>query len=157
MGVPEFEATKYQFELTSPIEAEEEDPKEVTNQKMIRCAKILERMVNQNNFDEIAIDYYFYEDLADEQREEGTLLPLWNFQFEKAQGLEVTASESVVVVRASNLFCSLVSVCFSKSDSSSEELADLKIILCSVVPITSSSVSVSVSTSVKGLLGDSKG
>lgn len=27
MGVPEFEATKYQFELTSPIEAEEEDPK----------------------------------------------------------------------------------------------------------------------------------
>lgn len=27
MGVPEFEATKYNFELTSPIEAEDEDPK----------------------------------------------------------------------------------------------------------------------------------
>ena len=27
MGVPEFEASKYQFELTSPLEVEEEDPK----------------------------------------------------------------------------------------------------------------------------------
>lgn len=37
------------------LEKKEEDFKEITDKKMIRCAKILERMVNQNNFDEIAI------------------------------------------------------------------------------------------------------
>ena len=37
------------------------------------------------------VDYYFYEDLADEQRDEGTLLPLWNFSYRKAESMEVTA------------------------------------------------------------------
>ena len=32
-----------------------EDEKELTNRKMIRCSKILERMVNQNNNEEVAI------------------------------------------------------------------------------------------------------
>ena len=80
--------------VTKPRRRRFLDPKghnerELTEAKMIRCGKILERMVNQNNFDEIAIgkvsflldsfdfylcaDYYFYEDVADEQREGGTL------------------------------------------------------------------------------------
>ena len=37
------------------LEKKVENSKEITNRKMIRCAKILERMVNQNNHDEIAI------------------------------------------------------------------------------------------------------
>ena len=92
------------------LEPKEEDQREITNKKMIRCAKILERMVNQNNFDEIALgnyvksklikifllmfaDYSFYEDAADEQRQEGTLLPLWQFSHAKAAaaGMEVTS------------------------------------------------------------------
>ena len=98
--------------VTKPRRRRFLDPKghnerELTEAKMIRCGKILERMVNQNNFDEIAIgkvsflldsfdfylcaDYYFYEDVADEQREEGTLLPLWTFSHKKAEAMEVTA------------------------------------------------------------------
>ena len=38
------------------------------------------------------LDYSFYEDLADDQKEfEGTLLPLWKFELEKAKNLEITA------------------------------------------------------------------
>ena len=37
------------------LEPKEVNLREETDQKMIRCGKILERMVNQNNFDEIAI------------------------------------------------------------------------------------------------------
>ena len=38
-------------------------------------------------------DYSFYEDAADEQRQEGTLLPLWQFSHAKAAaaGMEVTS------------------------------------------------------------------
>ena len=39
----------------------------------------------------VVLDYFFYEDLADEQREEGTLLPLWNFQNTKSNNMDVTA------------------------------------------------------------------
>ena len=35
----------------------QEDFSELNDRKMIRCAKILERMVNQNNFQEIAIGF----------------------------------------------------------------------------------------------------
>ena len=34
------------------------DFSELNDRKMIRCAKILERMVNQNNYHEIAIGLY---------------------------------------------------------------------------------------------------
>ena len=37
------------------FERNQEDFSELNERKMIRCAKILERMVNQNNFNEIAI------------------------------------------------------------------------------------------------------
>ena len=89
------------------LEQKEHNARELTEAKMVRCGKILERMVNQNNFDEIALgkmriqstitsdplvlDYYFYEDCSDEQKQEGTLLPLWTFSHKKAVAMEVTA------------------------------------------------------------------
>lgn len=51
-----------------------------------------ERMVNQNTFDDIAQDFSYFEDASDEFRDqEGTLLPLWKFSYDKAKRLAVTA------------------------------------------------------------------
>jgi dynein intermediate chain 1 len=61
-------------------------------QKVTKAAKIVERMVNQNTYDEIAQDFKYYEDNADEFRDqEGTLLPLWKFSCDKAKKLSVTS------------------------------------------------------------------
>ncbi|NP_001074027.1 dynein, axonemal, intermediate chain 1, paralog 2 [Danio rerio] len=60
--------------------------------QLAKPAEIIERMVNQNIFDEVAQDFMYFEDAADEFRgEKGTLLPLWKFQYDKAKGLSVTA------------------------------------------------------------------
>ncbi|XP_061900012.1 dynein axonemal intermediate chain 1-like [Entelurus aequoreus] len=60
--------------------------------KMTTAIKLLERMVNQNTCHEIAQDFKYFEDAADEFREqEGTLLPLWKFTYEKAKVMCVTA------------------------------------------------------------------
>ncbi|KAF5893989.1 dynein intermediate chain 1, axonemal, partial [Clarias magur] len=60
--------------------------------KVAKVAKIIERMVTQNTFDDIAQDFKYFEDASDEFREqEGTLLPLWKFQHDKAKHLSVTA------------------------------------------------------------------
>uniref|UniRef100_A0A3B4Y7L8 Dynein axonemal intermediate chain 1 n=1 Tax=Seriola lalandi dorsalis TaxID=1841481 RepID=A0A3B4Y7L8_SERLL len=60
--------------------------------KVAKATQILERMVNQNTFDSIAQDFKYFEDASDEFRDqEGTLLPLWKFQYDKAKGLSVTA------------------------------------------------------------------
>ena len=65
--------------------------KEEIEKKLLVSAKIIERMVNLNTYDDIVKDYRFYEDPADEFREnEGSLLPLWTFRFEGGNGLEVT-------------------------------------------------------------------
>ena len=85
---------------------EEETEKEIMRRKMTRSLRMLERMVNQNNHNEISLgnhffsmshfsahflDFKFYEDQADEFKEnEGTLLPLWSFTFDKAASLENT-------------------------------------------------------------------
>lgn len=64
---------------------------EELNKKYLQCWQILERMVNQNIFDDIANDYRYWEDPSDEFREEeGTLLPLWKFSYEKTKKLSVT-------------------------------------------------------------------
>uniref|UniRef100_A0A8C4R3R3 Dynein intermediate chain 1, axonemal n=1 Tax=Eptatretus burgeri TaxID=7764 RepID=A0A8C4R3R3_EPTBU len=60
--------------------------------KIAKAAKIMERVVNMNTYDEIAQDYKYFEDASDEfQDMEGTLLPLWHFHYEKAKKLAVTA------------------------------------------------------------------
>ncbi|XP_028261461.1 dynein, axonemal, intermediate chain 1, paralog 2 isoform X2 [Parambassis ranga] len=62
----------------------------ITN--LSKATKIIERMVNQNTFDDIAQDFKYFEDESDKFRdEEGTLLPLWKFQHDKAKKLSVTA------------------------------------------------------------------
>ena len=49
---------------------------------MLLSAKILERMITQNNYSEIAFDFKYWEDRSDDYKEfEGTLYPLWNFTF----------------------------------------------------------------------------
>uniref|UniRef100_UPI00358E77B5 dynein intermediate chain 2, ciliary-like n=1 Tax=Myxine glutinosa TaxID=7769 RepID=UPI00358E77B5 len=57
-----------------------------------KAAKIMERVVNMNIYDEIAQDYKYFEDASAEFHDmEGTLLPLWHFHYEKAKKLAVTA------------------------------------------------------------------
>lgn len=64
---------------------------EQLNRKYMRCWQILERMINQNIFDDISNDYRYWEDPADEYRDgEGNLLPLWKFQYEKTKKMNVT-------------------------------------------------------------------
>uniref|UniRef100_A0ABM5FUN4 Dynein axonemal intermediate chain 1 isoform X2 n=1 Tax=Pogona vitticeps TaxID=103695 RepID=A0ABM5FUN4_9SAUR len=60
--------------------------------KVAKATKIVERMVNQNTFDDIAQDFKYFEDASDDYRDNlGTLLPLWKFQHDKAKRLAVTA------------------------------------------------------------------
>lgn len=59
---------------------------------MARAAKVLERTVNQNSFNDIAQDFKYWNDASDQFREgEGTLLPLWKFYTEKAKKKHVTS------------------------------------------------------------------
>ncbi|XP_076162193.1 dynein intermediate chain 2, ciliary isoform X2 [Ptiloglossa arizonensis] len=59
--------------------------------RMIQAAKTLERMVNQNIFDDIAQDYRYWDDPSDEFKdEEGSLLPLWKFNYSKTKKHDVT-------------------------------------------------------------------
>ncbi|XP_066566793.1 dynein axonemal intermediate chain 1 [Amia ocellicauda] len=60
--------------------------------KVGKVAKIIERMVNQNTFDDIAQDFKYFEDASDEFRgQKGTLLPLWKFQQDEPKRLAVTS------------------------------------------------------------------
>ena len=60
-----------------------------------KSARITERIANQNTFHAIADDFKFFNDTSDEFREngEGTLLPLWKYNFAKAKRLSVTATQ----------------------------------------------------------------
>ena len=83
---------------------------EAVQGRHMECWKVLERMVNQNTFDDIAkgnwfyqpqyrlnnliLDYRYWEDPSDEFRdEEGTLLPLWKFTYDKTRKNTVTDIE----------------------------------------------------------------
>ncbi|XP_015749796.1 PREDICTED: dynein intermediate chain 2, ciliary-like [Acropora digitifera] len=60
--------------------------------RISKPCKIVERMVNQNTFDDIAQDFRYWEDAADEFKDhEGTLLPLWKFSCEKSKRMAVTS------------------------------------------------------------------
>ncbi|XP_065841953.1 dynein intermediate chain 2, ciliary-like [Oscarella lobularis] len=60
--------------------------------RLTKPAKIIERMVNQNIFDDIAQDFKYWEDASDEFKGvQGTLLPLWRFSSPKTRKLTVTA------------------------------------------------------------------
>ncbi|KAI9189203.1 hypothetical protein H9P43_000631 [Blastocladiella emersonii ATCC 22665] len=53
----------------------------------------LERMANQNTYDDITQDFKYWDDAADELREtkEGSLLPLWEFLYMREKKKQVTA------------------------------------------------------------------
>ncbi|XP_046434111.1 dynein intermediate chain 2, ciliary isoform X2 [Neodiprion pinetum] len=61
------------------------------NIRMLQASKTLERMVNQNIFNEISQDYRYWNDPSDEFKDgEGSLLPLWKFSYEKSKKHDVT-------------------------------------------------------------------
>lgn len=64
---------------------------EAAQARLLVAWKTLERMVNLNTYDDIAKDYRYWEDPSDEFRdEEGTLLPLWKFNYEKTKKTMIT-------------------------------------------------------------------
>jgi len=64
----------------------------LTNPEMVRSVRILDRMANQNMFEEISMDFKYWEDASDAFRPgEGSLLPLWKFQSVKSKRRQVTA------------------------------------------------------------------
>eukprot|EP00762_Andalucia_godoyi_P004474 ANDGO_08131.mRNA.1 Dynein intermediate chain 2 len=63
----------------------------VHSSAMARVLRFAERMVNQNTFDDVSLDFAYWEDDSDRFREEGTLLPLWHFKSERGRKKCVTA------------------------------------------------------------------
>lgn len=54
--------------------------------EMVSSLLAVDRMVNQNMYEEIAMDFKYWDDNTDEYRPgEGTLLPLWKFQHDAAK------------------------------------------------------------------------
>ncbi|CAD7695357.1 unnamed protein product [Ostreobium quekettii] len=79
-----------------PSAEEEDENKDTSNTiqgpEMSRAAHVLERMVNQNTFDELSMDFKYWDDATDALREaEGTLLPLWKFSNEMTRRRHVTS------------------------------------------------------------------
>lgn len=60
-----------------PITAQEQKLKE--NERFLKSAMIIERMISQNNYQDIMLDFKYWDDEADDFRTEGSLLPLWKF------------------------------------------------------------------------------
>ncbi|CAG9462428.1 unnamed protein product [Pedinophyceae sp. YPF-701] len=56
------------------------------------AVKLMERMVNQNAYNDIFQDFKYWEDPSDKYRDgEGTMLPLWKFYHERAKRKHVTS------------------------------------------------------------------
>ena len=71
---------------------------------MSKSLKIMERMVNQNTYDEIAQDFRYWDDQSDAYKEgEGTLLPLWKFWTEKVLRMERKHCTSFVHIHANSI------------------------------------------------------
>ncbi|XP_050550779.1 dynein intermediate chain 2, ciliary isoform X1 [Spodoptera frugiperda] len=65
------------------VKSEQQIHDERLAQRIREAWAILERLVNQNIYDDIAQDYRYWDDPSDEFREGmGSLLPLWKFQFD---------------------------------------------------------------------------
>ena len=62
------------LDIIEPIKAEVKevtnlDPKQEANKRMLTATKIVERMLNLNTYGDLARDFRFYEDPADEYRD----------------------------------------------------------------------------------------
>jgi len=79
-------------EEVKPAAGPEKSEDVVHSSAMARSLKIIERMVMQNFYDEITMDYKYWNDEADMFRDgEGNLLPLWKFYNDRARRKQVTA------------------------------------------------------------------
>jgi hypothetical protein len=73
------------------------------------AATTVERMVNQNTFADIAMDFNYWEDASDAFKpRSGTLLPLWKFTNERARRKAVTAVAWSPMVRYHDHVVSIV-------------------------------------------------
>ncbi len=62
------------------------------SEHLSKASRILDRMANQNMFEEIAMDFKYWEDSSDAFRPgEGSLLPLWRFGSDKSRRRQVRA------------------------------------------------------------------
>ncbi|XP_063591850.1 dynein intermediate chain 2, ciliary-like [Penaeus indicus] len=74
-----------------PMKPKPRHPEPLDLPGLPRVAKVLERMVAQNIYDDIAQDFKFWEDASDEYHPlEGSLLPLWKFKYEHSKSLLVS-------------------------------------------------------------------
>ena len=84
--------TSLKKELSIEIEESANVMSDAVSEKMLSSAKILERMVNQNTYSDIAYDFRYWDDGSDDFKEiEGSLLPLWKFCYEQTKDLDVTS------------------------------------------------------------------
>ncbi|CAG9860678.1 unnamed protein product [Phyllotreta striolata] len=79
--------------------------------KLFKAARVLERMINQNTYFDIAKDYRYWDDPADDfKAEEGTVLPLWKFEYNK------TKKHTVCDLEWNPYYYDLFAVCFGFLD-----------------------------------------
>ncbi|KAJ3386462.1 cytoplasmic dynein with WD40 domain [Entophlyctis sp. JEL0112] len=71
-----------------PTDTSHNDDAYYKNIELKKALIIVERMANQNTFDDVAQDYKYWEDASDELG--GSLLPLWKFSCEKEKRKQVT-------------------------------------------------------------------
>ncbi|CAH0550962.1 unnamed protein product [Brassicogethes aeneus] len=84
---------------------------EAVQGRVLECWRVLERMINLNSYTEIAKDYRYWDDPSDEFRvEEGTLLPLWKFMYDK------TKTHTVTDLDWNPYYYDLFTVCFGFFD-----------------------------------------
>ncbi|XP_049762330.1 dynein intermediate chain 2, ciliary-like [Schistocerca cancellata] len=87
--IPEEIVSVSLFKKPEPKQSDIRAAKLISRQQI--CAKKLERLVNQNENDEIAQDFRYWEDPSDQYKEvEGNLLPLWKFVYENTKKNHVT-------------------------------------------------------------------
>ncbi|XRA97247.1 flagellar outer dynein arm intermediate chain 1 [Pycnococcus provasolii] len=88
----ELEEDDDESEVKKAPEKKKEETSVMHGKKMSRATRVLERMVNQNSFSDIAQDFKYWDDASDAFREgEGTLLPLWKFYNDRAKRKHVTS------------------------------------------------------------------
>ena len=83
---------KVEEEARKTIESKETKKKDpMYTQEMQRSLRMVERVVNQNAYDDILMDFKFWEDESDKLKENsGSLLPLWQFSSQKTRHRMVT-------------------------------------------------------------------
>ena len=92
-------AVKTSAENQDPkIEGHSRKPEELekdVEDRMLKSAIVMERMLSLNTYHDVAQDFRYYEDPSDElkiteETAEGSLLPLWSFTSDITSHLEVT-------------------------------------------------------------------